>query len=112
MWFTSLRIHREQKLVVVARVRHSAVNSVHGLYRIHVADEFAQYPHAVERGLVLQQIVAAGARSHEVDSWEDALVAERSVELQLHVTRAFEFLENHFVHLAARVDEGRCDDGE
>ena len=60
----------------------------------------------------MQQIVAASARSHEVDSWEDALVAERSVELQLHVTRAFEFLENHFVHLAARVDEGCCDDGE
>ena len=32
--------------------------------------------------------------------------------MQLHVSRSFEFLENHFVHFTTRVNEGSCDDGE
>ena len=60
----SLGVHREQELFVVFGSLHARVNLVHGFHRGHVADGLAQNPHAVERGLVLQQIVAASRRSH------------------------------------------------
>ena len=69
-------IHREQELVVVASMLHILVDGAHRLDRIHVGQILAQNPHAVERCLVLQQIVATGRRRNEVDSREDALVAE------------------------------------
>ena len=88
------------------------MDSVHRLDRIHVGDILAENPHAVEGRLVLQEIVATSRRSHEIDSREDALVAERAVELKLHVARSLELLEDHLVHLAACIDEGSGDDGE
>ena len=107
-----LRIHGEQELVVVAGMLHALVDGVHRLHRIHVGNILTQNPHTVEGGLVLQQVVATSRRSHEVDSREDALVAERAVELKLHVARSLELLEDHLVHLAACIDEGSGDDGE
>ena len=71
-----LRIHGEQELVVAAGMFHALVDGVHRLHRIHVGNVLTQNPHTVESGLVLQQVVATGRRSHEVDSREDALVAE------------------------------------
>ena len=107
-----LRIHGEQELVVVASMLHALVDGVHRLHRIHVGNILTQNPHTVEGGLVLQQVVATSRRSHEVDSREDALVAERAVELKLHVAGSLELLEDHLVHLAACIDEGSGDDGE
>ena len=71
-----LRIHGEQELVVVAGMLHALVGGVHCLHRIHVGNILTQNLHTVEGGLVLQQVVATSRRSHEVDSREDALVAE------------------------------------
>ena len=107
-----LRIHGEQELVVAAGMLHALVDGVHRLHRIHVGNILTQNPHTVEGGLVLQQVVATSRRSHEVDSREDALVAEFAVELEFHVASALEFLKDHFVHL--RTGFGKCggDDGE
>ena len=60
---------------------------------------FAENPHAVQCLLVLQQVVAAGAGGNDVDSWEDTLVGQVAVELQLHITRTLEFFEDNLVHL-------------
>ena len=91
---------------------YSALQLVHGLYGVHVAEILAQYPHAVQGHFVLQQVVAAGAAGHNVDGGEDALVAEHAVQLQLHVSGSLELLEDDFVHLAAGVNQCGGDDGE
>ena len=59
-----------------------------------------------------QQVVAAGAGCDDVDSGENAFVRQFPVELELHVARAFEFFENHFVHLRACFCQSRGDDGQ
>ena len=51
----------------------------HGLHGVHVGNVLAKNPHAVEGGLILQQVVATGAGGHKVDSREDALVAQGAV---------------------------------
>ena len=47
-----------------------------------------------------------------IDGREDAAVGEVAVELELHVARALELLEDDLVHLGAGVDERRGEDGE
>ena len=71
-----LRIHGEQELVGAAGMLHALVDGVHRLNRVHVGNELAENPHTVEGCLILQEVVATGRRSHEVDCREDTLVAE------------------------------------
>ena len=39
---------------------------------------------------------------------ENALVRKLTIQLQLHVTRAFEFLEDHFIHFRTCVNQRCC----
>ena len=94
-----LIIHGEQELLVVSCLYQTVAHGVHCLYRVHLADEVSQYPHSLERCLVVEQVVASCARLYEVYSREDTLVAQHAVELQFHVTRSLEFLEDYLVHL-------------
>src|SRR3546814_15105810 len=54
----------------------------------------------------------AGARLADVERREDALVRNLAVEHDFGVTGALEFLEDHFVHAAAGVDQRGGDDRE
>src|SRR4029077_20041427 len=47
-----------------------------------------------------------------VDRRINALIADLAVEHHLHVTSAFELLENQFVHAATGFDQGAGHDGE
>lgn len=94
-----LTVHAHQEFVVVFGLLQTVFYEVHGFYRIHVGKVLAENPHAVQCLLVLQQVVAAGAGGNDVDSWEDTLVGQVAVELQLHITRTLEFFEDNLVHL-------------
>ena len=78
-------------------------DGVHGLDGVHLGNELADDPHAVERGLVLQQVVAACRALYEVDGRVDALVGQHAVELELGVAGTLELFEDDLVHLAAGV---------
>src|SRR5574344_1405469 len=105
-------VHGDEEFLVVARVFHAVFEEVHGFHGIHVGNVFAENPHAVERGLVVKQVVAAGAGGYAVDRREYAFIAEGAVQLEFHVAGAFEFFEDDFVHFAAGVGEGCGDDCE
>ena len=64
----------EQKLLVVSCPLKARVYLVHCLDRIHVRDEFSDYPHSVKHSLLLKQVVAASAGLYKVDGREDAFV--------------------------------------
>ena len=55
------RIHRQEKFFIVSRCLHSLLHLAHGFNGVHVCDVFAQNPHAIERLLVLEQIVTTRA---------------------------------------------------
>ena len=61
---------------------------------------------------VKQQIFATRAACNRVDCRENASVGQRAVELELHIARAFELLENDLVHLRARLDKRGSQNGE
>ena len=67
-------VYRLQKLLVVSCPLKARVYLVHCLDRIHVRDDFSDYPHSVKHSLLLKQVVAASAGSHKVDGREDAFV--------------------------------------
>ena len=107
-----LAIHRAEELFVGEGVTDAFVYEVHGFEAAHVGHELAEDVHAVERGLVLQKVIATRGALDEIDGREEALVGQTAVKLQLHVACALELFENHLVHLRTGVDEGGGDDGE
>lgn len=60
--------------------------------------DFLQFP------LLEQQLFATGTGKEDVHSGINAQVADLAIEHQLHVTGAFEFLKNQFIHSAAGFD--------
>ena len=74
-----LSVHGHQELLVATRVDEAVADGVHGLYWCHLGNELADDPHAVERGLIKQQIVATCRRQYQVDGREDTLVGEGAV---------------------------------
>ena len=59
---------------------------------------FAQHPRAVHHVARQQQVFAAGSRGDHVYGRVYALVGQLAVQLQLHVARTLELLEDHLVH--------------
>ena len=62
-----LAVHTHQELVVILGLLQFVFHEVHSLYGCHVGQVLAQNPHTVQRLFVLQQVVAAGAGSRDVD---------------------------------------------
>lgn len=91
--------HSAEQFVVVGSALHAFLDKLHCFDRVAVGKEAAENPHTVERFLAEQQVVAAGGGGHDVDCGEDTLVGKLAVELQLHVARSLEFLEDDLVHL-------------
>ena len=60
-----LSVHRHQELLVAAGVYEAVADGVHGLDRCHLGNELADDPHAVERGVIKQQIVATCRREYQ-----------------------------------------------
>src|SRR5438477_1708188 len=52
------------------------------------------------------------SRRVDIDGRKDTTVREPAIEDELHVSRSFELLEDHLVHLASRVDECRGEYGQ
>ena len=59
-----------------------------------------------------QQFFATGAAAVELNRREHTLFVQAAVQVDLGVASAFELFKNHFVHAAARVDQGGGDDGQ
>src|SRR4051794_31529505 len=54
----------------------------------------------------------AGTALRNIDCREEPAVGELAVQDQLHVTRAFEFLENEFIHAGSRIHQRRGQNGQ
>ena len=87
-------------------------HEVHGLERIHLCKQLAEYPDALGLFLREEEIVAAGAGKYHIDRREDSAVAEVAVQLKFHVASALEFLEDDIIHLGTGLGECRGEDGE
>ena len=69
-----LTVHAHQEFIVVFGFFQTVFYEVHCLYRVHIGKILAENPHAIQRLLVLQQVIATSAGSNDIDSREDALV--------------------------------------
>jgi len=80
-----------------------------GGHAVEVAAETVDF---IEGDFADEEFFLAGAGLLNVDGGPDAPVGELTIKDKLHVTGAFEFLEDDFVHAAAGVDQGGGKDGE
>ncbi len=79
---------------------------------VELAEGLADGPDRVELAGAEQKLLAARAGLVDVDGGEDPLLGQLAVEVDLHVARALEFLEDHLVHSGAGLDQRSGDDGE
>ena len=107
-----LTVHAHQEFIVVFGFFQTVFYEVHCLYRVHIGKILAENPHAIQRLLVLQQVIATSAGSNDIDSREDALVGQVAVELQFHITSTFELFKDHFVHFGTGIYKRRSKDGQ
>src|SRR5436309_3738606 len=61
---------------------------------------------------MIKQLLASCARLRDMDCGIETLFNQRPIEMQLHVSGAFEFLENDLIHPAAGIDQRGCENGE
>src|SRR5215831_18094209 len=62
--------------------------------------------------LAEEELLATSPRTHEIERREDPAVGQLAGEVDLHVPRALELLEDDLVHPRASVDEHGAHDGE
>ena len=63
-----LTVHAHQEFIVVFGFFQTVFYEVHCLYRVHIGKILAENPHAIQRLLVLQQVIATSAGSNDIDS--------------------------------------------
>ena len=103
-----LLVHRLEKLLVSLRAVHLVEQELHRLDDAQLRQDLAQYPDAIQIFSRNQQFFFAGSRLIDVDGREHALIHQAAVEMDFHVAGALEFLEDHFVHTAAGIDQAPC----
>ena len=74
-----LRVHADEEFLVVLCAFETAFQLVHGFDGCHVGEVLAENPHTIQSGLVVKQVVAAGAAGDYVHGGEDALVGQSAV---------------------------------
>ena len=94
-----LLIHRRQELLVRLGHSHLLLEELHSLDGGHLREVFAHHPRAIHNLAREKQILAACTRRNDIDGGIDALVREFAVELELHITRTLELLEDNLIHL-------------
>src|ERR687891_418301 len=103
-------IHRVEELGVVLGFAHALDDHLHLFDARQRAERAAQQPDAAQIILWNQQFFLARAALLQIDGREDAFVRELAVEVDFQVARAFELLEDHFIHAATGIDQGRGHD--
>src|SRR5207244_11453800 len=112
MQLTSSLVRRVQEFLVYLGPLDLVVQELHRLDGIQLREELAEDPDAVEDVARKEQLLLPCPRAGEIDGREHPLVHQAAVEMDLHVARALELLEDHLVHPAPRIDQRGADDGE
>src|SRR5687768_14820235 len=61
---------------------------------------------------MVEEILATRGRLQAMDCRIKPLLHEGAIEVQFHVSRPFELLENYLIHFASGIDERRGEDGQ
>ena len=84
----------------------------HGLNRVHIAQDLAKQPHAVEIAFRDQELFFSGSRAGDINGREDTSVRESPVEVDLHITRALKFFKNNLIHTATGFNQRSGNNGK
>ena len=107
-----LLFHAHQEFGVGLRLSQAVDEEVHGVGAVHFVEHAAEEADAAVLFGVHEHFFAAGAAAGDVDGRPNAAVDEAAIENDFLIAGAFEFLEDHFVHFAAGIDQRGGDDRE
>src|SRR5687767_8437095 len=96
-----LGVHRVEELGVALGLAQLVEQELDGVDDAHRVEDAAEDIHLLERVLVDEQLLLAGAGAGDVDRGEDALVGHLAVENDFRVAGALELLEDDLVHARA-----------
>ena len=105
-------LHCFEELVVRLRLAQLVDQEVDRIIGAHRTKDPAKNVDLRQLVLRRDQLFFPRTGLHDVDGRESPLVSDLPVEHDFRVTRAFEFLEDNFVHTAAGIDQRGCHDGQ
>ena len=86
--------------------------ALHGLRRAVAGEGAADDVDFLHHPSGEDELLTAGATTQDVDRGVDVHFRDAAVEYELHVSGAFELLEDELIHAAVGLDERRSKDGE
>src|SRR5690349_9773359 len=87
-------VHRIEELLIRLRPPDLIVEEFHGLHRVQLGEQLAQYPQPIQDFSRQEQLLFARTGTRDVHRREHSLVHQAPVEMDLHVARALELLED------------------
>ena len=107
-----LSIHRVEEITVALGLAQLVEQEVDGIHRSHWIENASQHVGLLERIRLDQKLFLTRTRTRDIDRREHPLIRNLAVEYDFRVTRTLELFENHFVHTAAGIDQGRRNNGK
>src|SRR6476619_1576167 len=108
----SLARNALQHLLVGREFLHEREQPLNGFTRLVAGQTATNQVNLLELPRLEEQFLAPRSRKENVHRGINALITDLAIEDHLHVTGAFELLENQLVHSAPSFDQGRGHDGE
>ena len=105
-------IHGPEKRLIILGFPHSVNKELHDFRVVHGVYNLAEYPNLLHLLFGQKELFLPGTGLLDAHRGEKPAVRELPVQVDFHVARALEFLEDNLVHSASGLDEGRGDDGE
>ena len=104
--------HHVKELAVIFGLANLVEQKLHRLDLIHVVEQLAEDPDLLEELGLDEELFLSGARPIDVDGRVDPLLGKPSLEVDLHVAGALEFLIDDLIHSGAGLNECGGDDGQ
>src|SRR5579862_3918810 len=95
----ALPLHRIKKILISLRRFQTIQQKLNRSQIIHRMKKLAQYPHFLHFILASEQFFAASTRTININRWENTTLSNAAIQVDFHITRAFEFFVNHIIHL-------------
>gem|GEM_PF-4071026 len=106
--YFKLSIHRHQELFIIPRSLHLFLDKFHCFQRIHIREIFSHNPHTLLGRFILKKVISSGTGGYQIPSGINTFIGNFPVQLEFHISGSFKFLENHFIHFRACVNQSCC----
>ena len=104
-----LTVHGRQELGVALRLFDLIDQQLHTVHGVERIEHLAQDPDAVELIIIQQEFFFPGPGAVDINGRKHPLVHQSAIEMDFHITGAFELLKDDLIHPTPGIHQRRRD---